>query len=103
GALSSGVRNPVDARHRYAKMPATYLYTSGIKTPPNPGRRFYSGCVGWVERSETHHLTTLRPLAKTRTQFHNIAGPIFGVNPKRHHAVERRIGPIPDPCDKSML
>ena len=37
-----------------------------IKTPPNSGRRFYLFVVGWVERSETHHLTALRSLAEIR-------------------------------------
>jgi len=59
--------------------------------------------VGWVERSETHHLTALRPFTKVTIHLRHITRPILGIDPELHHAVERRIRPIRYPRHKPML
>jgi hypothetical protein len=45
----------------------------------------------------------LRPFAKIPTVVRDIACPIFGVDSKFYHLVERRIRPITNPRHKPML
>jgi hypothetical protein len=47
--------------------------------------------VGWVERSETHHLPhVLRSLAKIPDIIGDIACPILGIDSEFHHPMELR-------------
>jgi len=63
-----------------------------------------SETVGWVERSDTHHLAAYStPLAKLPVEAETIACPILWIDTVSHHAGKRRIRPIPDTCHKPMF
>jgi hypothetical protein len=84
-------------------MVANDLCTTESKRRLIPGGVFIFGSVGRVERSETHPIDRLRPLAETRAHVRKITRPILGIDSKPHHPVERRMRPIPDPRYKAML
>src|SRR6266496_3569135 len=60
--------------------------------------------VGWVERSDTHHLAAYStPLAKLPVEAETIACPILWIDTVSHHAMKRRIRPIADTFHKPMF
>ena len=48
-------------------------------------RKHVGQLVGWVERSDTHHLL---PLSKNPAIMRDIACPILGIDAELHHAME---------------